>query len=220
MAITNISRDWGTFPSIVRITTTDSLATITLPGYLTAQAANIFALNNGPFQWTPTDFVAISYAGGKGIFNVDYLVNDTFSLLNGIVNNVSVTVTSAQLLAMSATPVLIIPAQGAHTWIVAQTPIAFEYDYGTAAYAAGGAIGLEYGNTALLAGTAASSTLAAATFNGFVANNGFTLNSAATGTMASMVNLGIYLSNATAAFTTGNGTLTVDINYSVYNTTA
>jgi hypothetical protein len=219
MAITNITTDWGTYPRIVRIVTTDTIGVITTPGYLTAQAANIQALQNGVFQWTPNDFVAISYSGGKGLFNVDYTVNDTFIPLTGV-NNISMIVTSAQLLAAYATPLQIIPAAGAHTWIVLMTPIACEFDFVTTQYAAGGALGLQYGNTAHLAGTAASSTIAAATINGFAANNGFTLNSAATGTMASMVNEGIFLSNATGSFTTGDGTLTVNAQFSIYNTTA
>jgi len=219
MAILAISTDWGIYPRIVRIVTNDTLATITTEGYLTAQAANIQALQNGTFEWTPNDFVAISYAGGKGFFNVDYTTFFKFIDLT-FTQNVQVGITPAEILAMSATPVQIIPAAGPHSWIVLNTPIAFEYDYDGTAYASGGAIGLEYGNTALLAGTAASSTLAAATFNAFTANNGFTLNAAATGTMANMVNLGIYLSNATGAFTTGNGYLIVNANYTVFNTIA
>lgn len=220
MAITAISTDWGVYPRIVRVTTTDDLAVITTNGYLTAQNSNIELLQNGEFQWTPNDIVAISYLGGKGFFNVDYLVNDTFTPMVTTQQSVSLTVTTAQLEAMSATPVLVVPAAGAHTWIVGVTPIAFEYDYGGTQFTAGGAVGLEYGNTALLAGTAASTTEAAATINGFTANNGFTLNATATGTMASMVNEGIYLSNGTQAFATGNGSLTVNFRYNIYNTTA
>lgn len=220
MAITAISTDWGVFPRIVRVTTTDDLAVMTTPGYLTAQNAAIESLQNGEFQWTPNDIVAISYAGGKGFFNVDYTVNHNFTAMTSTQQSASVTLTSAEIEDMAAAPALLVPAAGAHTWIVGVTPIAFEYDYGGTQYTAGGAIGLQYGNAADLVGTAASTTLAAATLNGFTANNGFALNATATGTMASMVNEGIYLSNGTQAFATGTGTLTVNYRYNIYNTTA
>lgn len=220
MPITAISTDWGVFPRIVRVTTTDDLAVITTNGYLTAQDNAIELLQNGEFQWTPEDIVAISYLGGKGFFNVDYLVNDTFIPMVTSQQSASLVVATAAFEGMSAAPILVVPAAGAHTWIVGVTPIAFEYDYGGVQFTGGGVVGLQYGNTALLAGTAASTTEAAATINGFTANNGFTLNATATGTMATMVNLGIYLSNATAPFATGNGSLTVNFRYNIFNTTA
>lgn len=218
MPITAISTDWGVFPRIVRLTTTDGLAAITTFGYLTSQSADIELLQNGEFQWTPNDIVAISYNGGKGFFNVDYTLFFKFTAMVSTQQSSTTIVTTAALEAMSATPVLLVPAAGAHTWIVGTAPVAFEYDYGGTQFTAGGALGLEYDSTPLLAGTAASATLAAATLNGYTANQGFTLAPAATGTMASMVNKGIYLSNATGAFATGNGSLRVNYQYQIYNT--
>jgi hypothetical protein len=218
MAITQITRMWANQPSIVSIVTTDTLFTITQNGYLTSQAANIAALNNGAFQWQLGDYALIYYAGGEGFFTVDYLTNLTFVAATQE-KSINITVTSAQIQALYATPLLIIPAQGAHTWIVCTNSI-YEFDYGTTQYTAGGAFGLQYDSTVHAGGTAASATLAAATINGFTANNGFTLAGAATGTMASMVNKGIYLCNATAAFATGDSTITATIPYKVINTTA
>lgn len=71
MAITAISRDWGVDPAIVRIVTTDNLAAITTAGYITAQADNIAALNNGAFEWVYDDGVYIYYADGQGLFTRD-----------------------------------------------------------------------------------------------------------------------------------------------------
>lgn len=68
MAITSITRDWGIDPCIVRIVTTDNLATITTAGYVTAQADEMLAVNKGIFQWMTTDYVLISYNGGIGFF--------------------------------------------------------------------------------------------------------------------------------------------------------
>jgi hypothetical protein len=77
MAITNISRDWGVSPSIVRIITTDNLATITTNGYVSAQLNNINTIQHGTFEWTNSDSVLISYNGGEGYFTYDS-INKTF----------------------------------------------------------------------------------------------------------------------------------------------
>lgn len=71
MAITAISRDWGMDPSIVRIVTSDSLATITTIGYLNTQSDEIEALQNGAFTWVDTDMILISYSNGEGFFTRD-----------------------------------------------------------------------------------------------------------------------------------------------------
>ena len=69
MAITFIRRDWGDNLSIVRIITTDTLATVATAGYLTDQAATISQINSGPFTWAPTDFVLIYASDGFNFFN-------------------------------------------------------------------------------------------------------------------------------------------------------
>ena len=70
MAITSITRDWGTtLPNIVRVVTTDSLATVMTPGYVTAQAANINAVNVGVWEWLPSDIIAIAASNGSDLFN-------------------------------------------------------------------------------------------------------------------------------------------------------
>lgn len=77
MPITSISRDWGVNPSIVRVITTDNLATITAANYLNTQIDEIQALNRGPFEWVERDLVAIAYNGGEDYFTRD-AANNTF----------------------------------------------------------------------------------------------------------------------------------------------
>lgn len=218
MAITDISRDWGISPSIVRVVTTDDLATITEDGYLTAQANNIKAIQNGTFEWLDTDMVAISYAGGKGFFTVD-MTDMTFASLSPMAGHLAVTLSPAEVIAAYATPPLIVPAGGAHT-VVVPTTIFVEFDYATTQYTLGGAAGLQYGSAAHKAGTAASSTIAGATIDGYTANNGILLTPAATALMAGMVNLGLYWSNDTAAFATGDSPITLNVSYITLPTTA
>lgn len=99
MAITDISRDWGVSPSIVRVTTTDNFATITAAEYLTTQEANIRALNKGSFNWATSDLVAIVYNGGEDYFKRD-AANNTFVL--DVIPAGAIPLPSAQILVGNA----------------------------------------------------------------------------------------------------------------------
>lgn len=101
MAITNISRDYGVDPSIVRIITTDNLAAITTAGYLIAQDKIIQALINGVFQWTPTDYVLIFYNGGEGFFLHD-AINFTFIAASTVPGSLSNTLLHNRVFVGSA----------------------------------------------------------------------------------------------------------------------
>lgn len=82
MPITNISRDWGTKPGIVRVTTTDNLAAITAANYLDTQVDAINDINHGVFQWVEGDLAGIDYSDGDGFFT--YSSNDnTFVAASG-----------------------------------------------------------------------------------------------------------------------------------------
>ena len=79
--ITSILREFNLTPNIVGIVTTADLATITTAGYVTNEDANIQLLNNGEFQWLPSDLVLIFYSPNQiGFFTYDP-VNFTFIAL-------------------------------------------------------------------------------------------------------------------------------------------
>lgn len=215
MGITALSRDWGIDPQIVRLVTTDTLQALTAAGYLASQAANIATFQNGVFQWRPDDYVLAKYAGGETFLNYDSVTN-TLNMAG--VGFSQVRLTSAQILGMYATPVLILPAPPAGKMIVLSR-ITGTYLFGTVQYVAGGAIGLEWGSAAHLAGPAASTTLAGATFDGYAASNTFELTPDNTDTLAHIIAMPVYISNDTAAFTTGDGSLLVNVNYTVVNAT-
>lgn len=268
MAITSISRDWGYNPSIVRIMTSDSSATITTAGYLDDQADNIAALNAGPFQWQDSDLVLINYSSGWGFFTRDdstaafvaesipgalsetltdayFFVGNSSNEATGvamsgdatlantgavtIANNAitsakmaasvlkyaQVTVSAADWNGMYATPKQLVAAAGANTQIVLHSAKIF-LDYGTAQFASGGAVHIQYDSTANGAGTKASDTIAAAGFTGAVADSTAQLSGTqAVAAASTTVNKGLYLSNASGAFTTGDSTFKVDVWYSV-----
>lgn len=71
MAITAISRDTlSQTVDIVRITSSDNLASVGTTGYILAQKANIEALNNGFFDWLVSDFVLVYASDGWGFFSI------------------------------------------------------------------------------------------------------------------------------------------------------
>jgi hypothetical protein len=99
--ITNIMRDWGVGPCIVRVTTTDDLAAITTAGYLTDEEANIEALQNGEFEWVDGDMVAIFYSDGEGFFTRDSTDN-TFVALATVPGTLSNTLQDGRIFVGSA----------------------------------------------------------------------------------------------------------------------
>jgi len=90
----------------------------------------------------------------------------------------------------------------------------------SAQYAAGGAVGLQYGNTDHLGGAPASATEAATDFTGAAASTLFRFGGGlSTGAAVSAAaNTAVYISNATAAFTTGDSTFKAWIYYEVLPT--
>lgn len=80
MPITSINRDnYVGGPSIVRLTTSDDLATSSSSGYLTTQLLNVAALNNGNFDWAIGDMVALFASDGNGVF--EFAGNDFSTLV-------------------------------------------------------------------------------------------------------------------------------------------
>lgn len=211
MAITSITRDWGIVPCIVRIVSTDTLATVSAPNYILSQAANIVAINEGAFTWLPSDSVLVYAADGSSL----YAISSDFTSLNavnGAIQQVSIALSNAQILGKYAAPVFVLPAPAAGS-VNLVTSAALNIIYGTTQFAAGGVIALQYKNTVHGGGVLASSTIAAATLNGVTANTVLTMTQAASVILANAAAQPIYLSNQTAAFTTGDSTGTLIVNY-------
>ncbi len=70
MGITSIKRDWGVAPSMVRITSTDTLSQVAADGYITDQAENINNVNKGAFNWNQSDSVLVYASDGSEQFEI------------------------------------------------------------------------------------------------------------------------------------------------------
>jgi hypothetical protein len=134
-------------------------------------------------------------------------------------NVVEVSLTAAQFNGMYATPVLAIAAPGANKAIVVNHAV-LNMTFVSAQYAAGGAVGLQYGNSAHLAGAPATATEAATDFTSAAASTLFRIGAGlSTGALVSAaVNTAVYISNATQAFTTGDSTFKLWVWYEVIPT--
>ena len=84
--ITSLLRDWADGVNIVRMVTTDTLAVVGTPGYITAQATNIALINSAtvqePFTWLVSDVVLVYAADGWAF----YSISPDFTSLNLLSN--------------------------------------------------------------------------------------------------------------------------------------
>ena len=131
-----------------------------------------------------------------------------------------VTMSAAQFNGAYAAPLLLVAAQGANTMIIVDS-VQLVMTYGSAAFANGGVVAVQYDSTANGAGVIASSTEAAADFFA-VASTVFKLNGGLVlAPFTTCANKGLYLSNITGAFTTGTGSaFIVKVYYHTISTTA
>ena len=211
-------------PSWVYIETNDTLATVTAAGYLSG-AANEY-INS--FKQNMMALVSTKASASIGVAPVLYLLqlknnNGSWSLINpGTVapQLTTVVMNNAMVNGAFATPVTIIPPQGASSTIMLlNAQIITEV---STPFANGGTSQLQYGNTINAGGTLATSATIATAEIIASSSQVFTQSSLAAATVlatATYKNLGIYFTNATGAFTGGAGsTITVCATYIVIPT--
>jgi hypothetical protein len=130
--------------------------------------------------------------------------------------DVLATLTAAQVNTMFTTPVELIPAPAAGSFIVVNQAI-FVNENGTTAWTGGGAITVGYGATNPPAPNALSGTIAATFLTSPVVKQILTLAGAqiASAAESTVDALGIFISNATAVFATGTGVLKIRLLYNV-----
>lgn len=129
-----------------------------------------------------------------------------------VLQYVAVPITAAEILAMYATPKLLVPAAGANTLLVVDKVFLAE-TYNSAAFAAGGVAAVQYDSTANGAGVIASTTLTAAAFQATASTTLPMQGGQVALPFTTTVNKGLYLSNITGAFTTGNSAFVAHVWY-------
>jgi hypothetical protein len=186
----------GAQPSPTTIPTTNFVGDVTVGPTQNGVGGTLWALGN----FTVT---------GAATFNTPITSS---SISPNLIQLATVTLTPTQIKAMYATPVSVLAAPGTGKSIVLVDCLT-RFNY-TDAYTSGGAIDLQYGNTAHGAGTTALSTLAASVL--LASASADTILYAAGTTTTASQNTAIYVSNATGAFATGaTSTLTLYIWYMI-----
>lgn len=212
MAITSLQRNFTAGSGIVYMQSSDTYATVIGATYLDDQAANIIAFNMGAFDWIDQDIVVAYLANGvRASFLYDEATN---SLVpdESVSLYAKVAITAAQFNGMYAAPKLLVAAPGANRLYVVDKAV-LAMTYGSAAYAAGGVVALQYDSTVHGAGVLASATVAAASFQATASTSFAFAGALAAAPFSTTVNKALYLSNQTAAFTTGDSPFVAHIWY-------
>jgi hypothetical protein len=123
---------------------------------------------------------------------------------------INVTLSSANILAMSATPVSLIPAPGSGKVIVVDH-VSLKMVTTATQYANGGAVELRYTDAS---GAKVTADIAAAVITAAAATS-YTSVRGVTTSLTNVANSGIFITNATAPFITGTGAGVLAIQYRV-----
>lgn len=103
MSILSIARNFNGDPNIVTITSDDDLTALTTAGYWQLQTTidSVAALQNGVWEWSPTDLVLIYYSAAQiGFFTFDATTNAFVALADN--GNLSNTLSSGNIFVGNA----------------------------------------------------------------------------------------------------------------------
>jgi hypothetical protein len=175
--------------------------------YANAKGGGTVIVDN---EWVVEGGTAAMLAAATLPAGVDVLDNR----VGGQPNKTYVVLSNAQILALSSTPVQILPAPGVGYFYNVLKATLVNECAGTA-YASGGAITIGYGTavtTQALSGTIATTFLTGATTVNLIQLAGANL---ANTTEALYDNQPIFINNATGNYTTGTGTMKVSLTYTL-----
>ena len=131
----------------------------------------------------------------------------------GKIGVVVVNLTAANIMAMYATPVLVLPAVSGR--MIAVDSVDFIMTRTATAFTGGGSAKVQYGDTEHAGGTGVIASITSSTITGAEGKTYTTKLPVeqANKSSDSVVGVGLYISNLTAAFATGTGTAVVTIWY-------
>lgn len=122
------------------------------------------------------------------------------------IQHATIPLSSAQILALNATPITLVPAAGAGT-VISVNKIAFTMVTTATGYANGGNVTFQYAGGNAVTNNIAAAVVTAGAGTSYTVRDGIDVTAAA--------NTAITITNATAPFITGTGTAVVDIWYSI-----
>lgn len=138
----------------------------------------------------------------------------TPALLETVSKNITVSLSSANLLAMYATPITVIAAPGAGKVILIENAL-LSFTHVSTAYASGGTIRLQYTGSADNLLTTGFQTNVLNTASNNLDYCVATRNVSYASPIGIAANTAVQITNATGAYTTGNGTAKLFINYRI-----
>lgn len=184
------------------------LATLTSGNVLVGNASNVA---------TSVALSGDATISNTGVLTLASSAINSAKLSPAVLQYTFVAITASAFTGMYATPILLVNAPGANKLLVLDK-VDLLMTYGSANYASGGVVAVQYDSTANGAGVIASTTLSAATFQA-AASTGFMFNTGVVPqTFSTCVNKGLYLSNITGAFTTGDSVMVAHVWYKIINT--
>lgn len=129
---------------------------------------------------------------------------------SGVSSEVQVSLSAANILALNATPITLVPAPGAGKVIIVES-ILLKMVTTSTQFANGGALEFRYTNAS---GAKVTADIAAAVVTA-AAGTSYTSVAGVTTSLTNVANAAITVNNATAAFITGTGTAVVTIRYRI-----
>lgn len=190
------------------ITTTDTITTVVAANYF-SQVAYGCAVGTQIYAVCSNGVVLLEVSAINNSVNPATIsVTQILSGGTGVLASATGTLTQANWQGMFAAPVTILAAQGTGIVTIVDSFV-INYHYATAAFAGGGAIGLQYGATANLAGVAATTQISATFSTETASTFAIALPTSSLDAVASASNAALTISNATAAFTAGNASSTL-----------
>lgn len=212
-------------PDLLLVDTTAGNITVTLPtalnnysnapnGYGPLRIQNIgntgYSVNVAAAGGTVYGNTRIAGRYAEQTFTSDGVTGWFSAALIGTSYEIQVALSSAEILALSATPKTLIPAPGASKVVIVES-IALQMTTTATQYANGGALEFRYTNGS---GNKVTADIAAAVVTA-AAGTSYTSVAGVTTSLTNAANAAVIATNATAPYITGNGTGVFNVKYRI-----